>query len=327
MKLVAPINKIFQTLTTRITCPSPRPAGDLRKRLLRLVWVGLGSLVLVFMALLIWRSRETLLEVLRTARYEYFAWTFVAYAVSIGAVALGWHLVMHHLGQQSDWILNFKIYIYTLAARRVPGTLWYIAGRAVLYKRLGIPGRFSALASAVEVLLSIVSGLMVGAPALFLQTKSSPAHITIFVLVELVGLCLLYPRVLHWLLARFGHHIEPGQLTVPKVLSWLGAYAAMWVSGGLMACTVVAALYPLDLSQIPWAISLWTLTGAISFAAFLLPHNLGISEITLSILLSRLVPLPIAMATAILIRVLTTIFDIMWSSLFLLEKNKAISAR
>jgi hypothetical protein len=327
MKLVAPLNRLFQTLTTRIACPSPQPAGDLWKRLLRLVWVGLGSLVLVLMALLIWRSRETLLEVLRTARYEYFAWTFVAYAVSIGAVALGWHLVMHHLGQQRDWFLNVKIYVYTLAARRVPGTLWYIAGRAVLYKRLGIPGRFSALASAVEVLLSIVSGLMVGAPALFLQMKSSLVPITIFVSIELIGLGLLYPRVLCGLLARFGYHIEPGRLTVPKVLSWLGAYAAMWVSGGLMACSVISALYPLDLSQVPWTISLWALTGAISFAAFLLPHNLGISEITLSILLSRVVPLPIAMTTAILIRILTTIFDIMWSSLFLLEKNEAISAR
>lgn len=327
MKATDSLEKILQSLTGWAARPAQQRQKDLWKKILRWVWVGLSGLVFAFMAFVVWRSRETLVEALQTARYGYFFWTFIAYAFSIGAVAVGWHLVMHNLGQQSDLLVNIKIYVYTLAARRVPGTLWYIAGRAVLYKRLGISGRFSALASAIEVVLSIVSGLMVGAPALFLQMGTSAVNIIIFLLVELVGLCLLHPKVLCWLLARFGHQVEPGHLTILQVLSWLGAYAAMWVGGGLMTCTVVLALYPLELSQFPWTISLWALTGAISFVAFLLPNNLGLSEITLAFLLGRIIPLPIAIATAILLRVLTTLFDIMWSSLYLLEKGEALSAR
>jgi hypothetical protein len=292
------------------------------RRLLYLVWAVLLVALIAFLGLVVWRSRDTLLDVLRTARYERFGWTFIAYAVSIGAIATGWHLVMRHLGGEPRFVVNLKIYVYTLAARRLPGTLWYIAGRAVLYRRLGVPARLPSLAAGIEVVLSIVSGLMVGAPALLLTADAQPVHVVICVAVELIGLGLLYPPLLRRLLARFGHLVGPEQLTVPRVISWVGAYIAMWISGGGMACTVVSALYPMDLSQVPLIVSLWALTGVIAFLAFFLPNNLGLAEITLSLLLGRIVPLPIAIATAITIRVLTTAFDILWSSLLLFDRKR-----
>jgi hypothetical protein len=291
-----------------------------KQKLLRVVWVGLIGLTVLFISVLIWQSRDILIEAFRTARYGYFAWMFVFYTVSVGMVALGWHLVMHHLGAQSDLTLNIKIYMYTLVTRRLPGTLWYIAGRTVLYQQLGISGRASALASAIEIVLSIVAGLMVGAPALLLQIGTI-VSIALLVSVELVGFGLLYPKVLCWLLARFGYPVASGHLTMTKVLSWLGAYIVMWVSGGLMMCMVILAFYPLDLFHILKLTSLWALVGAVSFVTFILPNNLGISEITLSVLLSQFIPLSIAIVTVILIRVLTTLFDLGWSSLFLLEKK------
>jgi hypothetical protein len=277
------------------------------------------------MALIVWRNRETLLAALQTARYEYFALTFLSYAVAIVAIAIGWHWVMWHIGGPSDFILNVKIYVYTLAARRIPGTLWYVAGRAVLYQRLGIPGRISAFASSIEIVLSIVSGIMVGAPALFFQLKLSWLNIAILVLVELIGLGLLYPPVLCRLLSIFHYHVNPSNITIPRVIAWLVAYVAMWISGGIMVCTVILALYPIKIDLFPSIISLWALAGVISHLVFLLPSNLGITEFTLSFMLSIVIPLPIAIATAILIRILTTAFDIMWSSLALFEKNEAIS--
>ncbi|MBL7200623.1 MAG: hypothetical protein ISS56_10765 [Anaerolineae bacterium] len=286
------------------------------------VWVGLTGVTIAVLGLVTWQSRETLLVALRTARYGRLAWTFVAYTASIGAIAVGWHLVMRHLGGERRFAVNAKIYVSTLAARRLPGTLWYIAGRAVLYRRLGTPVRLCSIASGIEVILSIVSGLMVGAPALLSRAEASPFQVAIGVVIELAGLCLLHPKVLRWLLARSGHFVEPGELTVLRVGSWIVAYVAMWISGGLMAYSVVSALYPVSLSAMPLTVSLWSLTGVISYLAFLLPSNLGLSEITLSLLLSRIFPLPITVTAAILIRVLTTAVDIVWSSLLLYEMKR-----
>jgi hypothetical protein len=297
------------------------------RKILGLVWWVLLVVVTGIVGYTVWRNRETVLLALQAARYGFFLLTFLCYAAAQGTVGLGWHLVMTHMGGHRSFVTNIKIHIYTLAAKRLPGTLWYIAGRAILYQRLGVPKRVSSLASGVEIVLSIVSGLMVGAPALFMEADLSPGSVAIFIAVELIGLCLLAPPILSRLLKQFGYSVAPGQLSIVRTASWLAAYSVMWIFGGLMTCTVLAALYPLSSDAIPLTISLWSLTGAISFAVFVLPNNFGLTEITLSFMLSHIVPLPIAAVTALLLRVLTTVFDLMCSSLILLERDTAISAQ
>ena len=292
---------------------------------LKTSWWLLTGTVFAVMAFVFWQNRETLLNVFRTAHYEYFFWAFVVYTVAVGIVALGWHLIMHDLGGQSKLLLNVKVYVYALAARRLPGTLWYVAGRSVLYQRLGVSGRIAALASGVEVVLSIVSGIMVGALAMFTLAGTSSVSVLLLGLVELVGLTLLHPKILCRLLACLGHQISPGKLTITQVLSWLGAYIIMWIGGGLVAYLITLALYPIEGDQIPLVTSSWSLAGVIAFTTFLLPSSLGASELAFSFMLSYIVPFPIAVAASILIRILTTIFDIILSSLYLLETNFAIS--
>lgn len=291
-----------------------------KRRLFKWGWMALEGIVILLMAVVVWRARSTLADIFRTARYEYFIWTFVLYAAAIALVSMGWHLVMRHLGAQRSLILNMKTYVYTLIARRFPIPLWHIASRVVFYKRMGVSIRVCAFASAIEVLLSIVSGLMVGAWALLALFDSSAGSLLVFILFESLGLCLLHPRVLRWILARFNYQV-PDTLTTFQVFSWLGLYIGMWIAGGMMTSSVILAIYPLPASDFPLIISFWALTGALSFVTFLLPSSLGVSEITLSLLLGRIMPLPIAISTAVLIRVLTMAFDIMWSSLIFLEKK------
>lgn len=292
------------------------PYSIVWKKLLSWLWMVVLVGVVGILGLMVWRNRDALIEVLRTARYEYFAWTFVTYSASIGAVVVGWHLILHHLGGSGRFSVNGWVYVSTLAARRLPGTWWYIVGRAVLYKRLGMSTRLSSLASGLEALLSIVSGLMVGALALLTEIETSLFQIIFFVLLEAIGLFLLYPNVLSCILAFLGHRVASSDLSVFQVMSWVGAYILMWITGGLMVVTIIAALHPLTLVQAPLIISIWSLTGVISFSTFFLPNSFGVSEITLSLFLSHIVPPSIAIATAILARLLTTLFDIVWSALF-----------
>lgn len=291
-----------------------------KHKLFKWIWLTLEGIVIVLMAIVIWQARSTLVDTFRTARYEYFIWTFVFYTIAIVLVSIGWHLVMCHLGAQRDLILNIKTYVYTLIARRLPIPLGHIASRVVFYKRMGVPVGVCAFASAIEVLLSVVSGLMVGAWALLVLFDSLAGALLWFVLFESLGLILLHPRILRWILARFNYQV-PAALTTLQVLSWVGLYIAMWIAGGMMTGSVILAIYPLAASDFPLITSFWALTGALAFVTFLLPSSFGVSEITLSLLLGRIMPLPIAISTAVLIRVLTMAFDICWSSLIFLDRE------
>ena len=87
-----------------------------------------------------------------------------------------------------------------------------------------------------------------------------------------------------------------------------------------MTSSIILALYDMNPSYVPLVITSWALTGAISFVAFFLPHNFGVTEITLTFLLSRFIPLPVAILVALTSRIFTTIIDIMFSSMLVFDR-------
>ena len=291
----------------------------------KLLWIGLAGSPALIIALIAWQNWDTVLSTVLNIRYHQLGWAFAAYIVSISAAVLGWHLIMRDLAEQKSLRLNLKIYLYTLSARRLPGTIWYIAGRAIWYQRLGVPKRVSSLASGVEVVLQITTGLMVGAPALFIHLGVSVFSVLIFCLVELAGLSLLHPKILTWLFNRFDYQLEKERWHKGNILLWLGATVVMWIGSGFSLYVVVTVLHPLDLFQAPLIISLWALTASVSFVTFFLPYNLGFTEFALSAMLSSVVPLPIALTAAIILRILLTAFDLIWL-LGLLRENRTIFA-
>lgn len=320
---------VLQSLTGRPLLEKMRAAGrrdSSWRQLGKLLWLGLAGSPALIIALIAWQNWDTVLSTVRNMRYHQLGWAFAAYMVSISAAVLGWHLIMRDLAEQKNLRLNLKIYLYTLSARRLPGTIWYIAGRAIWYQRLGVPKRVSSLASGVEVVLQITTGLMVGAPALFIHLGVSVFSVLIFCLVELAGLSLLHPKILTWLFNRFGYQLEKESWQRRNILLWLGAAIAMWIGSGFSLYVVVTMLHPLDLSQAPLIISLWALTASISFITFFLPYNLGFTEFALSAMLSSVVPLPIALTAAIMLRIVLTAFDLMWL-LGLLWENRTTFAR
>lgn len=282
------------------------------RQLSKLVWIGLAGSPALIIAFIAWQNWDTVLSTVRNIRYHQLGWAFAAYLLSTSAAVLGWHLIIRDLAGQKNLRLNLKIYLYTLSARRLPGTIWYIAGRAIWYQRLGVPKRVSSLASGVEVVLQITTGLMVGAPALFIHMGVSVFSVLIFCLVELAGLSLLHPKILTWMLNRFGYQFEKESWHRGNILLWLGATIVMWMGSGFSLYVVMTMLQPLDLSQAPLIISLWALTASISFITFFLPYNLGFTEFALSAMLSSVVPLPIALTAAIILRILLTAFDLVW---------------
>lgn len=288
----------------------------------RLLLAVLTVAPMAVLGVVLWRNRETLFVVMRQAHYAYFVGTFLFYGLSILVVATGWHLILHLLLGGSHFFRDVQIYVYTLAARRIPGTLWYIAGRAILYERVGISKQLISVASGIEVVVSIVAGLVVGSGALIGWLDQTPLYWIGMLLTLILGLVALHPFFLTRLLRRFGQPLPVGEIRIARIGGWLIAYAGMWVTGGLMAYTILAALYPVPLREIPLVISLWSMAGVISFLTFLLPNTLGLSEISLSLLFSRIVPLEVAITTALLVRVLTTIFDIGWSSLYFLDPSR-----
>jgi len=64
--------------------------------------------------------------------------SFLVYTLDLGLVTLAWNSIMGRLAGFSDLRKNLKIYWSANLGKLLPGTVWYIAGRAYLRECLAV---------------------------------------------------------------------------------------------------------------------------------------------------------------------------------------------
>ena len=96
------------------------------------------------------------------------------------------------------------------------------------------------------------------------------------------------------------------------VATGVGLGKGVWVGGGLVLYVAINSLYALSLKDLPAVIGVWALSGLISTVVLVTPVGVGLRELTLSVLLGSLIPAPLAVIVALLMRVGLTLFEIVW---------------
>jgi uncharacterized membrane protein YbhN (UPF0104 family) len=281
-----------------------RPA----RLLIALVWV----LALSLLAWLAWRSRDTLILYLAGANYWRLLLALPFYLGTIVASVIGWSFIMRLFERPVSLWTHFRIYCATLAARRLPGTIWYVGGRLVLYHQLGLSRKAVSVASAVELFVTAIAGIAVGLLSLSLGL-SLPAHIIVLLLAGAIGgsLCL-HPAVLGAVM-RWLKRPLVRTVAVMDILTWMLAYSVAWLMGGLMLGQIISAFWPLEGRQLVLVIGAWALSGTGGLLTIFLPSSFGVTELALTFFFARLMPLPLAVTVAVLARILTTLAEVILS--------------
>ena len=78
-----------------------------------------------------------------------------------------------------------------------------------------------------------------------------------------------------------------------------------------MVAQIVRAFQPISTSEIAYIIGAWSLSGGISFLTIFLPSSFGISEISLALLLARILSPVEAGTIVIVVRVLVTAYEVL----------------
>jgi hypothetical protein len=90
-----------------------------------------------------------------------------------------------------------------------------------------------------------------------------------------------------------------------------------WAGGGLILFVLAQAIYPLSWSMYPALIGAWGAAGAVSLTVGIGIQGLGIREITLSAILSLIMPPVIAIILAVVFRLVLTVGEFLWVMLFI----------
>ena len=300
-----------------------RPQGASRLRR----WVSVGVLLFTigFLVALLIHGREELRQFDDWHAYlTVCGHGFLLYPISLSVQALTWSMMITRLGQVDGGWRDIEVYAYTHLMRRMPGALWYLAGRTVIYRERGIGASVTLAASGLEWLLLLVA-------AVFIYGSLSLSNLGSWLLGFVTPLLLVAVSLwgLRFLCSAQGRRWLPGFVrqwlgnfsatAVPQrgeLVLWVGLYATAYAVGGLILFLLIRGVAPTASTTLSDAIRIWALAGGVSFlTSMIVPAGMGIRELTLTALLAPDVPAVGALLIALLLRMLFIASDLVWGGL------------
>jgi hypothetical protein len=252
------------------------------------------------------------------------------YAVTYLMHTLGWDALARHFFGARSLRDNAEAVAASNLVKYLPTIAWYIASRTEYYQQRDVPRKLVVAASLCEL------AAMIGVGALFYLLGRVVPHSLVLSLGVLLAAALVVASagrsqgLLHlWVRRRFNvSRVVSHDHRHRTWLAALGWYGGTWPIGVLFLAAIMQMFTPLASSDL-WLLSnIWLLAGLASYAVSLSLGSLGIArEITLTYLLMQHWPLHIAVAAAIMVKILLTLGEIGCSMLVLLYMRLTRRAR
>jgi glycosyltransferase 2 family protein len=194
----------------------------------------------------------------------------------------------------------------------LPGSVWPVLAQMELGAAHRVPRRRSASASILTMLLSLLTGILVGLVMLPFSKGAAPYR-WVFLFAPLLLVCL-YPRLLNRIidrllrLARRPALEQP--LTAGAVATALGWGIVMWICYGLQVWLMAAPLGLDSASGALLAIGAFAFAWCAGFVIVFIPAGAGVREYVLLLLIGPVTGFPAAAAVALVSRVLMTLGDL-----------------
>ena len=256
--------------------------------------------------------------------YRYIILAVIIYPAGMLPTAFSWHTLLRTIGIRLPFRTNLRIFSLSALPRHIPGFVWYISSRSLLYKEENIGAGRVVTASAADIILLALTGFLSALMLLVsgigisqeISTVRTGALIALPILLLLIISIPLVNRLLPYFLQRRGvseiPQIHQGYLVITLLVMFIA-----WAGGGLILFVLSQAIYPLSWSFYPAMIGAWGAAGAVSLTIGIGIQGLGIREITLSAILSLIMPPVIAIILAVGFRLVLTAGEFLWVLLFI----------
>jgi hypothetical protein len=282
-----------------------------KKMWLSIILVGI---TVIFLGVIVYKQREVLLTYDWQFRLLPLVLAFILFSLTLFMGSMVWGFILNVISKKLSYKKHIYYYIISNLAKRIPGTIWYVASRTQMYSDEGIAISRTTVASGLEIAFIALAGVLtvlLFSTEIIIRYHLSPI---IFAIIFLVGFIILQPKFIKWFFKLL--KIDELNIDYRLVLIGLLSYIIIWILGGLLLYEIGNIVYPIPYDQIGYIIGSWVLVGTLSYFFLFSPTNFGITELGISLLLSSIVPFSIAVIIAISSRILIILFEIFWASLF-----------
>jgi len=228
-----------------------------------------------------------IVPILRHIRSGYVVLACLPTLMMLLLVSWGWTLVMRWVGIPLSACTGFEIYYRSSIFRYLPGSFWYLPGRAYLCRQRGISLATFAGSALLELFFLLSAAGIIGGIAVTIRFNIVWLSVISLGCLLSVGLALLWPKQLRRLVLR-KHDTSRSQRT--KLLIIILIYLSAWFMYGTSVSLLLLALnvpVSLSISNCGYVISASTAAWTTGFLSFI-PTGIGIREASLAGLLQPL---------------------------------------
>lgn len=299
-----------------VPTPDDAPAAGrpARARIMRAVRIAFALVVVASIAWFVVASWEDVAAAI--GRLD--AWMLVAAVASavlgICCGMLSWRACMRALGADLPLGASAGAYFVGQLAKYVPGSVWAVVAQADLAARHGIGRTVTAAASLAQMLVSVLSGMLVGGIGLLLA--GSDALATYWWIVPASAACgaMLWPSLLQRVLRLAGRvlrrealqriEVRPGAMLAAS--AWC---AVMWLLFGLQFALLVVPFAD-GSSTLLLAGAAYAFAWVAGFVIIFLPAGAGAREGVLVLALAGAIGAPAALSMALVSRFAMLLADL-----------------
>jgi hypothetical protein len=300
----------------------------------QLIYLGIVLLSVVFIAYAVKTNWAQLKNQEWHINAIYAVLAVILYPVGMIPTVAAWHWLLRAFNTKKPFLLNLRLYAISSLPRHIPGLVWYITSRTLLYEEHGVNASIILMSTATETIMLAMSGF-ISAILIFSLRADLPDQFAILRYISplsIVGLVMIFvwapggTRLLDKVLKRWRKSDQSIVLSRPALLVSLGWMFLAWVGGGILLWLLIRAITPISLDLLPMMIGIWGAAGAISLTIGIGIQGLGLRELTLAALLSLIISPITAIVVALAFRLVLTIGEFFWVfliSVFIREKQFA----
>lgn len=287
-----------------------------RSRLLDVVRVVVALLVSVAVAVAVWRNWADVSGHLREIPASTLLGAFGLVLLAPVFTLLGWRVLLADLGTRLPLPPSASVFFVGQLGKYLPGSVWSVVAQADLGARLGVPRRRMGVVGLLSILLSVITGAIIGVPAVPLLLARSEDFRWWWFLPAVLLLLLLWPRLLNEGIALMLRVLrrEPleHRLTPPAIGLTATWFVLAWAAVGSSVLVLAHAVAP-DRSLgslVVTSVCGFALASAIGMFSVIVPAGVGVRDGILALLLGALMPFPAAIAVVVISRFFSVVADV-----------------
>lgn len=298
--------------------PDPAATGrsGRRSRLRRGVEALVVAVFLGFIGAAVARQWPRVAEVVGALSPASVVLSGLAAAAGIWFSFLCWRAILADLGSRVPTTAGMRIFFVGQVGKYVPGKVWPILTQVRLGRDYQVPGRASAAAAFIFMLLVLGTGLLVAVCTLPVLGAGAFGRYWWALLALPLSAVVLWPPVLNRGLALAMRLTRrepmPRPLTAAGIGRAVGWAVVMWLLFGVHLYALLRGLDVEAPQLLVRSVGAYAGSWAIGFLLLVAPAGVGPREVALVLLLASTTEQPVALVAVVVSRLLMTVGDLLW---------------